>query len=200
MSFCYKRFSSDRRVQEHFQCVSMMNGHCMERPGLWGATVHTSPESCSQHGGGAAARPLRDLLRAAQARPSASRHRGRWLGSVLALLVVPVEVPAPPGRHQSHPFGVRNRLAVVGLSRLVEASGAQAVLQPPGARRCSRLRRSVEVPSVLRRVGVSHSTGHAPRSVPWTRLREGRGFCAGMTPHGALLPRLRGSRGQSRAS
>ena len=190
MSFYHGRVSSDRRVQEHSQCVIMMNEHRTERPGLWGATVHTSPESCSQHGGGAAARPLRDLLRAAQARPSASRHRGRWLGSVLALFVVPVEVPAPPGRHQSHPFGVRNRLAVVGLSRLVEASGAQAVLQPPGARRCSRLRRSVEVPSVLRRVGVSHSTGHAPRSVPWTRLREGRGFCAGMTPHGALVPRL----------
>jgi hypothetical protein len=54
----------------------------MERPGTWGAAVHTTRESCSQRGGGAAAHPLRGLLRAARARPSASKYRGRWLGTV----------------------------------------------------------------------------------------------------------------------
>ena len=53
MSFYHGRVSSDRRVQEHSLCVIMMNEHRTERPRLWGATVHTSPESCSQHGGGA---------------------------------------------------------------------------------------------------------------------------------------------------
>ena len=70
------------------------------------------------------------------------------------------------GRHQSHPFSVRNRLAVIGLSRLVEASGAQAVVQPPSACRLRRLWRSLVVPSVLRSRGVSFiakkpSSGHA---------------------------------------
>jgi hypothetical protein len=158
MNFYYGRLSSDRRVQEHSQCGSMINEHRTERPRRWCTTVHTTLESCSQCGGDAAARPLRGLLRAAQARPSASKYRVRWLGTVLALIVVPVEVPAPMGCHQSHPFGVRNRLAMIGLSRLVEASGAQAVLQPPSTCRLRRLRRSLPVPSVLSSSGVSFIT------------------------------------------
>ena len=150
MSFYHGRVSSDRRVQEHSQCVIMMNEHRTERPGLWGATVHTSPESCSQHGGGAAARPLRDLLRAAQARPSASKWWLKRGGRVLALLPVFHEVLLPQAVHLHHPFCVRNRLAVRGLTRLVDALGAVAVVEEPDACRASgRLRRSVEVPSVL---------------------------------------------------
>ena len=35
----------------------MISEHSTERPGLWGTAIHTTRDSCSQHGGSAAARP-----------------------------------------------------------------------------------------------------------------------------------------------
>jgi hypothetical protein len=69
------------------------------------------------------------------------------------------DVLASEAVHLHHSISDRNRLAVSGLARPDVAAGARAIVEGPDARRASGgLRRSVEVPSALRRLGVSPIT------------------------------------------
>ena len=88
-------------------------------------------------------------------RPS-STHRGGWTRK-LALLAVLREVLSPQAVHLHHPFGVRNRLAMRGLTRLVDHwEHTQAVVEEPYACRANcRLRRSLVALTVHSRSGGS---------------------------------------------
>ena len=126
----------------------MIKEHTTKRLGLWGTTVHTTHVSCSQRVVGTAAHPLSGRLRATPARPSAlkatSKHPGRGLRTPLALLAVLHEVFAPHAVHIRYPSGAQDRLAMGGLSRLVVAAGALAIIQEPNACQAScRLGRSL---------------------------------------------------------
>ena len=149
----------------------MINEHSTERPGLWGTAIHTTRDSCSQHGGSAAARPplsgaCGERLKRAH-RPQSTGESG-WDPYLRFLLVL---------WRFLRPWGVIRVTSVFGVRPSPEPACRDGT-EDAARRVSSRFKKTAKeairdgpetpwLPLAAPRSKLMHA-GRVPRCAPWT--------------------------------